>query len=186
MKNKKWVAFFSQTGSEIVEIIKSTGRIPDAIITNKSIKSIEDLHSDLLHRCFDRIVFVPSRPTLTEYRTAIGELGVDDIITLHGYLRVIPKDICNTYNIYNGHPGDIVQYPELKGFNPQEKAFNIKLSHSGCVIHKVTEQVDEGEIIMRVQCPISTESIKEVYSILHAHSVKLWVEFVKKYIILST
>lgn len=185
MKDKKWIAFFSQTGSEIVEIIKHTGRVPDVIITNRSIRSIEQIHVDLLHRCFDRIVFIPSKPTSTEYRTAIGEYHEDDIITLHGYLRVIPKDICESYKIYNGHPGDIIRYPELKGFNPQEKAFNSKLLYSGCVIHRVTEQVDDGEILMSVQCPISTDSLEEVYSALHTFSVNLWVEFVKKYIILS-
>lgn len=185
MKNKKWVAFFSQTGSEIAEIIKHTGRMPDVIVTNKSIKSIEQLHTDLLHRCFDRIMFVPAKPTPAEYRTAIGEYDKDDVITLHGYLRIIPKDICNEYTIYNGHPGDIIRYPELKGFNPQEKAFKMNLIRSGCVIHKVTDQVDGGEILMSSQCNISTKSLREVYSVLHSTSVKLWIEFLKKYNIIS-
>jgi len=29
-----WIAFFSQTGSEIVELSKSIGRRPDLIVTN--------------------------------------------------------------------------------------------------------------------------------------------------------
>lgn len=184
MKNKKWVAFFSQTGSELVEIIKHTGREPDTIITNRSIRSLDQIHPELLQRCFAKIVFIPSKPSITEYKTAIGECSSRDVITLHGYLRVIPKDVCETYKIYNGHPGDIVRYPELKGFNPQEKAFKLKLPRSGCVIHKVTEHVDDGKIVMKSQCNISTESLDEVYSTLHNHSVKLWVEFVNKYIIL--
>ena len=30
----KWIAFFSQTGSEIVNISKAIGRVPDLIVTN--------------------------------------------------------------------------------------------------------------------------------------------------------
>ena len=30
----KWIAFFSQTGSEIVELSKSIGRKPDLLVTN--------------------------------------------------------------------------------------------------------------------------------------------------------
>lgn len=181
MKNKKWVAFFSQTGSEIAEIIKLTGRAPDVIITNRPIKSIEQLHANLLHQYFDRIIFIPPKPVPIEYETAIGEYSKEDIITLHGYLRIIPKNICRSYSIYNGHPGDIIRYPELKGFNPQEKAFKMQLIRSGCVIHRVTEEVDGGEILMSSQCNISTKSLREVYNTLHNTSVKLWVEFLKNH-----
>ena len=31
----KWVAFFSQTGSEIVNISKTINRWPDLVVTNK-------------------------------------------------------------------------------------------------------------------------------------------------------
>ena len=44
-----------------------------------------------------------------------------DLITLHGYLRIIPENICKQCkHIYNGHPGLINMYPELKGKDPQE------------------------------------------------------------------
>ena len=33
--SKPWITFFSQTGSEIVEISKSLNRWPDVIITNE-------------------------------------------------------------------------------------------------------------------------------------------------------
>ena len=33
--NRPWIAFFSQTGSEIVEVSKLLGRWPDMIVTNE-------------------------------------------------------------------------------------------------------------------------------------------------------
>jgi folate-dependent phosphoribosylglycinamide formyltransferase PurN len=47
----------------------------------------------------------------------------DAIVTLHGWLRVIPAYVCERSRIYNGHPGLITKYPELKGKDPQVRAF---------------------------------------------------------------
>ena len=43
------------------------------------------------------------------------------LITLNGWLRIVPPDKCAKYNIYNGHPGLITKYPELKGKDPQQR-----------------------------------------------------------------
>ena len=69
------------------------------------------------------------------------------IITLHGWLRIMPPEICNRYEIYNGHPGLITKYPELKGKDPQMRAWEGDYEFCGSVLHRVTEGVDEGEII---------------------------------------
>ena len=37
--DKKWICFFSQTGSEIVEVSKRLKRLPDFIITNNNDKN---------------------------------------------------------------------------------------------------------------------------------------------------
>ena len=34
IENKKWTAFFSHTGSEIYNVSKKIGRLPDRIVTN--------------------------------------------------------------------------------------------------------------------------------------------------------
>ena len=42
----KWIVFFSQTGSEIVELSKSIGRKPDLLVTNnfeEKIKNYEEI-----------------------------------------------------------------------------------------------------------------------------------------------
>jgi folate-dependent phosphoribosylglycinamide formyltransferase PurN len=180
----KWIAFFSQTGSEIYHVSKLLGRFPDRIITNRSIATFEKVSEGLKTEYKGNWVIIPRKPTLQDYVNGIGgsiSVMENTIITLHGYLRIMPPTLCDIYRqMYNGHPGDIIKYPELKGFNPQEKAFNLKLPTSGSVIHQVTAGVDEGPVV--AQNPVSIEglTLDEVYKTLHSNSVNLWYNFLKE------
>ena len=173
--NRPWIAFFSQTGSEIVEVSKLLGRWPDCIVTNERPEHLRKIHPALENK---HLVFVENKPTEEELSMVIGQYG-NPLVTLHGWLRVMPPYICNRFEIYNGHPGLITKYPELKGKDPQQKAFDLGLEYSGCVIHKVTEGVDEGKILLERKVYIKELEIGELFTILHSISVSLWVEFLK-------
>ena len=76
--------------------------------------------------------------------------------------------------------------PKLAGIDiiylsnkPTEKAYNLGLTVSGCVIHQVTVGVDEGPILEERMVEIKNLSLDEVYSELHKASIDLWVEFLK-------
>lgn len=172
--NRKWICLFSQTGSEIVEISKLLNRWPDLIITNKRPEHLRKIHPALK----DRVIEVENNPSESELLDLFNHYE-DPIITLHGWLRIMPPNICNEFEIYNGHPGLITEYPELKGKDPQQKAFDLGLEYSGCVIHKVTEGVDEGEILLERKVFIEKLEIGELFTILHKISISLWVEFLK-------
>ena len=169
---RPWIAFFSQTGSEIVEVSKLLGRWPDLIVTNERPEHLRKIHPALENK---HLVFVENKPTEEELSMVIGQYG-NPLVTLHGWLRVMPPYICNRFEIYNGHPGLITKYPELKGKDPQQKAFDLGLEYSGCVIHKVTEGVDEGKILLERKVYIKELEIRELFTILHSISVSLWVE----------
>jgi len=181
-----WKTFFSQSGSEIYEISKNIGRFPDAIITNKNIEDMDKINPDLLERCFDRFIFLPKKPTVEEYREAIRNA---DIITLHGYLRILPPQICGRFRIYNGHPGLITKFPELKGKDPQAKVwykhFEKPYKLHGHVIHEVIPEVDAGKVVSEKE--FYSESIyKEFNSLndyiirLHKLAIENWVGFMCK------
>ena len=172
--NRKWIALFSQTGSEIVFVSKLLGKYPDLIITNERPDHLRKIHPELE----GRVVFVENKPTEEELGMLIGQYG-NPLVTLHGWLRIIPPSVCNRFEIYNGHPGLITEYPELKGKDPQQKAFDLGLESSGCVIHRVTEGVDEGEILRSRKVSIKGLEIGELFHILHSISVSLWVDFLK-------
>lgn len=168
-----WVAFFSQTGSEIVELSKALGRKPNLIVTNNSEDKVkfnaglrkldvtfQSGHHDIMMGYFRHQTLLSPRKTL---------------ITLHGYLRILPEDICKKYNILNGHPGLITTYPELKGKDPQVRAWEGKYPVVGSVVHKVTPEVDEGEIISSVAYSNRSESLDELYGLLRRSSLESWM-----------
>jgi len=138
-KKIPWVAFFSQTGTEICDISKALGRAPDIVVTNAPEEKInEGIYNlgSLLYR-------VPDRPVSGQYFQAIPR-EMETIITLHGWLRIIPADVCEAYKgrIFNGHPALIDLYPELKGFNKQESVMNRNTYPLiGSVIHEVVAGV---------------------------------------------
>lgn len=172
---RPWIAFFSQTGSEIVEVSKLLGRWPDMIVTNERPEHLRKIHPALEDK---HLVFVENKPTDEELSMVLSQYG-NPLVTLHGWLRIMPPYICNRFEIYNGHPGLITEYPELKGKDPQQKAFDLGLEFSGCVIHEVTEGVDEGRILRSRKVSIKGLEIGELFHTLHSISVSLWVDFLK-------
>ena len=177
----KWVAFFSQTGSEIVELSEQMGRWPDVIISNIRPDYLRTITAKLKGRA---VTFVSNKPTADEYTEVLSKaISPEDdyVITLHGWLRVVPQEIILKYpTMFNGHPGLISRYPELKGKDPQMKAWDLKLETTGCVIHKVTAGVDEGPIIKQVEVSIKGLTVDEMFETLHTNSVNLWVDFLRR------
>jgi folate-dependent phosphoribosylglycinamide formyltransferase PurN len=176
--NKRWVVFFSRTGQEIVDIATRLGRVPDVIVTNLASNAIREEVLALQAP----IYVLPSRPSEDQYFAAIGPDPHNTIVTLHGWLRVVPPAVCEQYEIYNGHPGLITEHPELKGFNPQEKAYKLKHRTIGSVIHRVTSIVDDGEIMIVTEATLTEEegSLDDYYDVLRETSLDSWIAFLQK------
>lgn len=173
---KKWYAMFSQTGTEIYNLSKTIGRVPDRIITNNN--NLEKINSQLLEECYERFWTVGSKPTIEEYRLLLEE---GDVITMHGWLRIIPSKICNEFAIINLHPAPLTLYPNLKGKDPQERVFKLNLTHSGNTIHKCTSELDSGDILIESNFALKKNySLEDVYTYTHKDALKLWTKFLKK------
>jgi len=168
-----WIAMFSQTGSEIAALAKELGRSPDLILTNNRKREWHDF----INTCN---VHVDTHDGLMNYL----RLGPTDnfIITLHGYLRIIPEDITRMYEMYNGHPGLITTYPELKGKDPQEKVWSNMDAYSivGSVVHKVTPEVDDGEVVSEFGALNLCTSKMYLYDTLKQTSFIAWMLFLRK------
>src|SRR6056300_875818 len=172
--SNKWMAFFSQTGGEIADIAESLQRWPDLIITNKRPDHLRTIDSRVVEYGYTEL---PNKPTAEDYETVLQD---NSIITLHGWLRIMPPAVCDKYLIYNGHPGLITKYPELKGKDPQVKAFEGKYPVAGAVIHKVTAGVDEGKIIMEEYFNATQLDLDDLFRILRDRSLYMWINFLKK------
>lgn len=191
--SRPWIAFYSQTGKEIVNLSRRLGRWPDVIVVNDQFDPdskvpggrVCDLKYEYNHSCLEirerARIHVKSRPSETTLRNILSALP-NALITLHGWLRIMPPSICEEFEIYNGHPGLITEYPQLKGFNPQEKAHKLELPVSGCVIHRVEAGVDEGEIVACSEyVDIKGKELGEVYDLLSEKSLDLWYTFLKEH-----
>ena len=170
----KWITFFSQTGAEIADLSESIGRWPDLIITNKRPDHLRTIDPRIVEYGYTE---VPNKPTVSDLDAVLQD---NAIITLHGWLRIMPPVICNKYLIYNGHPGLITKYPELKGKDPQVKAHKLEHEVAGAVIHKVTAGVDEGRVIMEEYFNASQLDLDELFRILRDRSLYMWSNLLKK------
>lgn len=177
---KLWIALFSQTGSELVAICDKLGRYPDAVLTNNLKRDFSDNvfeQNGMLHKYDSESLF----NVLRQIGDFYGEEEQDVVITLHGFLRILPQDICERFEIYNGHPGDIITYPELKGKDPQAKALELGHKTARAVLHEVTPIVDDGEIVAATPfIMIEDMTLEQVISDLKTLSVIEWCHLLKE------
>lgn len=173
LHGKSWTTFFSHTGSEIAKLTRKltpSNNFPDKIVTNEP-RGRDNIHPEIQDN-----IYVPNRPSADDY---IKVIPPDSLVTLHGWMRIVPESVCDKYQIYNLHPGLITDYPELKGKDPQIKVANDtdKYDKIGCVIHRVTPELDAGEIVM--SCSVTNHGYYEntITEILHDMAGKMWLEF---------
>lgn len=177
---KQWVALFSQSGKEICDIAEKIGRYPDQIVTDSSVDKMDKRIFNCKHIT---IKTYKGLHTVDKFLYYLNEFSVYDnncLFTLHGWLNIVPPTICEKFLIYNGHPGLINVYPELKGRDPQERAWkNISgYEFVGSVIHRVTPEVDEGQICNYIQTEASKcTSLEQTYNVLRETSLKSWIDF---------
>ena len=180
IKNKKWVTFFSHTGTEIYRLGKRLGRCPDRVITNRK-PGDEQINKKMLKWLETKevdVVYTKNKPDEEDYDRLIKD--PDCVVTLHGWMRIVPAGICGSHEIYNLHPGLITKYPELKGADPQKRAFNEQTKaykYVGCVIHKVTPGVDEGKVLAQTSTYNNFYSEDQMCCALADMSLDLWEQF---------
>lgn len=172
---RPWIVFYSHTGKEISELISKTGQVPDLILTNlQDLAGVDPFIAEMS-------IKTTNRPSPEEYELLLS--GYENpLITLHGWMRIIPPSICQTYEVWNGHPALIHWYPELKGANPVDRTWeNLhKYRTVGSVVHKVTEGVDEGEVVTFEEVKIPegiTISKNDLYTLHRKTSLKAWEKF---------
>ncbi len=172
--NRPWVAFFSQSGEELRTIINTLDILPDVICTNNP-----RWHDTDLGRAHPRHIDYRTRWTELSYLDALMPHS-DPIITLHGWLRIVPADVCRMYDIYNGHPALVNRHPDLKGLNMQEAVINEVDLYPiiGSIIHEVVPEVDAGKILKAIEVPnFKVHNREVIYQVLRDTSLRSWLEF---------
>jgi len=171
-----WIALFSQTGTELKELENALNVSPTIVMTNSKVyKSTSwGVKSTFSRKTHDEIVHWLEMSYNNDVLDRV-------IITLHGYLRILPPSICQKYKIYNGHPALFNLYPELKGKDPQIRTWQNKDKYPiiGSVVHKCVAEVDAGEIVSSVAYANRVESEDEMFCQLKISSFQAWKWFLK-------
>ena len=175
MADMRWITFFSQTGSEIADLSEEMGRWPDIIITNERPEHLRTIDPRIEKQGYFTWA---NKPTEEDYIELL-EANPNAIVTLHGWLRIVPEYVCERSKIYNGHPGLITKYPELKGKDPQIRAFEGKYKTAGAVLHKVSGGVDEGEVILSREFKTSGLDLDDLFRILREKALEMWYILLK-------
>lgn len=163
----KWIGLYSQTGSELRTIADYIGQEPEVFTNSENMFSFKQFHN-------------LKRGTHKEIMSWLMSQEEQCLVTLHGYLRILPPEVCEKHIIFNGHPAAIHLYPELKGKDKQIDAFTHKDKYPviGSVVHRVTAELDAGEIVQYITVPNNVRSVEEAFRVLKTVSLFTWKEFV--------
>ncbi|HVT89481.1 MAG TPA: formyltetrahydrofolate deformylase [Tepidisphaeraceae bacterium] len=86
-----------------------------------------------------------------------------DLIVLARYMRILPAKIVTAYRhkIINIHPSLLPFFP---GANPYKQAYDSGVRVHGCTAHFVTEQLDEGPVILQdvFHINVGTDGVEDV------------------------
>jgi phosphoribosylglycinamide formyltransferase-1 len=100
-----------------------------------------------------------------------------DLVVLAGFMRILQSKFLSAFKnkIINLHPSLLPSFP---GLNSIERAFQKKVKITGCTIHWVNAEVDEGEIIAQAPVRIMDNDVLDlVERKVHAaeHMLLPWV-----------
>jgi len=76
-----------------------------------------------------------------------------DLVCLAGYMRILGPEFIRKFEgkIINIHPSLLPAFP---GLDVQQKAIDYGVKFSGCTVHFVNEEVDNGPIILQAVVPL--------------------------------
>lgn len=86
-----------------------------------------------------------------------------DIIVLIGYMRILSAVFVHQWQgrILNIHPSLLPHFAGLMNLQVHQAVLQAGHGETGCTVHWVTEQVDEGPILLQQHCPVFPEDSPE-------------------------
>jgi phosphoribosylglycinamide formyltransferase-1 len=83
-----------------------------------------------------------------------------DLVCLAGFMRLLTDNFLSRWRdkVVNIHPSLL---PSFKGLNTHERAIKAGVKFSGCTIHFVRSEMDDGPIIMQSAVPIHQDDNAE-------------------------
>jgi phosphoribosylglycinamide formyltransferase-1 len=115
------------------------------------------------HRIATEVLDHKQFPTREAYDQAVVDIlrarGVE-LVVLAGFMRLLSPVFVKAYSnrIMNIHPALLPAFP---GLHVQKKALEHGVRFSGCTVHFVNEECDEGPIIIQAVVPVFPDDSEE-------------------------
>jgi len=95
-------------------------------------------------------------PKRAEFDAALDSVLCDhkvELICLAGFMRILSEELVNKWRgrIINIHPSLL---PSFKGLNTHARVLQSGVSFSGCTVHFVRPEMDDGPVIVQAAVPI--------------------------------
>ena len=165
------VVFASGSGTNFQSLIDAveSGQIPAQIrglITNRpNIKALERARK---HGIESTVLTPSDYDTEQDYVKALQKTLTDwktDLIVLAGYMIKIPSEVIDRYKgrILNIHPSLLPKYggKGFYGINVHRAVIENQESESGCTVHIVDEEYDQGPILAQKKVPVQKSDTPE-------------------------
>lgn len=149
-KKLKLAVLSSSRGTSLEKLLKHN--LIEIIISNKD--------TEVLKKGLENNIKTLYLPKI-DYKILINILDClkIDIIYLVGFLNIVPKYFCEYYKgkIFNIHPSLLPKYGNMYSMDIHDQVIKNKELFSGCTLHQVTENVDEGKIMLQKQILLNNE-----------------------------
>ncbi len=105
----------------------------------------------------------PSREAFAAAAAAALRQSGAELVALAGYMRILDGDFVAAWRdrLVNIHPSLLPAFP---GLHPQRQALAAGVRFSGCTVHFVRAEVDNGPIIAQAVVPVHPDDDEEVLS----------------------
>ena len=158
-KYKKVSFLLSGTGTNLVELLKKNLEKKSFEVTSIISNNIIPINIKFILNKFYKNILVKEN----QKRFIKKNFNRADIIFSVGYMKVIEKNIIENFDVINLHPSIL---PNYKGLMTQKRMLINNEKIYGFTIHKVSNVLDEGEIISNKIKKISTN---DEFKLLREH-----------------
>jgi phosphoribosylglycinamide formyltransferase-1 len=167
--SKNLVVLISGRGSNlkaILEAIKSgkiNAKVSLVLSNKKDAKGLEIAKEYGIKTKFIDPSFFETRRGYDIYIAELIKKENPDFVVLAGYMRILSDEFIDAFEgkIVNIHPSLV---PAFQGKNAQKQALDYGSLITGCSVHFVTKELDNGPVIVQAVVPVLPDDTEESLS----------------------
>jgi phosphoribosylglycinamide formyltransferase-1 len=167
--SKNLVVLISGRGSNlkaILEAIKSgkiNAKVSLVLSNKKDAKGLEIAKEYGIKTKFIDPSFFETRRGYDIYIAELIKKENPDFVVLAGYMRILSDEFIDAFEgkIVNIHPSLV---PAFQGKNAQKQALDYGSLITGCSVHFVTKELDNGPVIIQAVVPVLPDDTEESLS----------------------